>query len=242
MTFSKSRAKSSVDEIRQRFDSDVERFSNLDTGQSATIDAPLAMALVARAAAAVTPHARHVLDVGCGAGNYTLKLLEQLPNLDVTLIDLSAPMLQRAQHRIGGATVGRITALQGDVRELELPPASFDVVLAAAVLHHLRTDAEWREVFAKFFAALRPGGSIWIFDLVESSMPAIEALMHDEYGRYLTEFKDEAYRDHVFAYVAQEDTPRPLVEQLDLLRAVGFSQVDVLHKNVCFAAFGAVKG
>jgi tRNA (cmo5U34)-methyltransferase len=27
--------------------------------------------------------------VGCGAGNYTLKLLESLPNLDVTLIDLS---------------------------------------------------------------------------------------------------------------------------------------------------------
>ena len=73
--------KSTVDEIRQRFDTDVERFSNLDTGQSATVDAPLAMALVARAAAAATPHARHVLDVGCGAGNYSLKLLEHLPNL-----------------------------------------------------------------------------------------------------------------------------------------------------------------
>jgi tRNA (cmo5U34)-methyltransferase len=124
---------------------------------------------------------------------------------------------------------------------LALASESFDVILAAAVLHHLRTDDQWRDVFAKFFRALRPGGSIWIFDLVESSMPAIEALMHDEYGRYLTNFKDETYRDHVFAYVVQEDTPRPLVEQLDLLRAVGFSQVDVLHKNVCFAAFGGVK-
>ena len=90
--------KSTVDEIRQRFDADVERFSNLETGQSATVDAPLAMALVAQAAAATTPHARHVLDVGCGAGNYTLKLLEQLPNLDVTLIDLSQPMLDRARE------------------------------------------------------------------------------------------------------------------------------------------------
>jgi hypothetical protein len=54
--------KSSVDEIRRRFDADVERFSNLETGQSATVDAPLAMALVAQAAAATTPHAKHVLD------------------------------------------------------------------------------------------------------------------------------------------------------------------------------------
>jgi tRNA (cmo5U34)-methyltransferase len=29
--------KSTVDEIRQRFDADVERFSNLETGQSATL-------------------------------------------------------------------------------------------------------------------------------------------------------------------------------------------------------------
>jgi tRNA (cmo5U34)-methyltransferase len=55
--------KSTVEEIRQRFDADVERFSNLETGQSATVDAPLALALVAQAAAATTPNARHVLDV-----------------------------------------------------------------------------------------------------------------------------------------------------------------------------------
>jgi tRNA (cmo5U34)-methyltransferase len=46
----------------------------------------------------------------------------------------------------------------------------------------------------------------------------------------------------VFAYVEKEDTPRPLWFHLDLLRQVGFVQVEVLHKNICFAAFGAVKG
>jgi SAM-dependent methyltransferase len=113
--------KSTVDEIRRRFDADVERFSNLETGQSATVDAPLAMALVAQAAAVTTPHARHVLDVGCGAGNYTLKLLESLPNLDATLIDLSQPMLDRARERVSRATAGRITTVQADIREARLP-------------------------------------------------------------------------------------------------------------------------
>ena len=98
--------KSSVEEIRQRFDADVERFSNLQTGQSATVDAPLAMTLVAKAAATTTPSARHVLDIGCGAGNYTLKLLELLPNLDVTLIDLSRPMLDRAAERVREVSSG----------------------------------------------------------------------------------------------------------------------------------------
>ena len=233
--------KSTVEEIRRRFDGDVERFSNLETGQSATVDAPLAMALVAQAAAATTPHARHVLDVGCGAGNYTLKLLERLPNLDVTLIDLSQPMLERAAGRVGPATTGRVTTVQGDIREVALGDGQFDLVLAAAVLHHLRTDEEWEAVFAALHRALRPGGSVWVFDLVESSIPAISGVMRERYGEYLTRLKDEAYRDHVFAYVEKEDTPRPLVYQLELLRRVGFAQVEVLHKHVCFAAFGAVK-
>jgi tRNA (cmo5U34)-methyltransferase len=233
--------KSTVDEIRQRFDADVDRFSNLETGQSATVDAPLAMALVAQAAALSTPHAGHILDVGCGAGNYTLKLLEQIPNLDVTLIDLSRPMLERAKERVRQATTGELATIQGDIREIHLPDSKFDVILAAAVLHHLRTDAEWRAVFATFHRSLRPGGSIWIFDLIESSIPAVQRLMQQKYGQYLSQFKDEAYRDQVLAYVEKEDTPRPLMYQLDLLREVGFSQVEVLHKNVCFAAFGAMK-
>ena len=234
--------KATVEEIRRRFDADVERFSNLETGQSATVDAPLALALVAEAAAATTPHARHVLDVGCGAGNYTLKLLEFLPNLDATLIDLSRPMIDRATERVGRATTGRVTTIQGDIREVELPDGEFDIVLAAAVLHQLRTDPEWRDVFAAFHRALRPGGSVWVFDLVESSIPAVQGLMRRQYGEYLTGLRDESYRDHVFAYVEKEDTPRPLLFQLDLLRQVGFAQVEVLHKNVCFAAYGAVKG
>ncbi|MBL9124471.1 MAG: class I SAM-dependent methyltransferase [Planctomycetaceae bacterium] len=233
--------KSTVEQIRQRFDADVERFSNLETGQSATIDAPVAMSLVAAAAAATTPRARDVLDVGCGAGNYTLKLLESLPGLNATLVDLSQPMLDRAAERVGRATSGQVAPLQGDIREISLPAGGFDIVLAAAVLHHLRTDDEWRQVFGKLYRTLRPGGSLWIFDLVESSIPAIERLMQQRYGEYLTALKDEAYRDHVFAYVAQEDTPKPLVFQLELLREAGFSQVDVLHKNVCFAAFGGVR-
>ncbi len=233
--------KSTVEQIRQRFDHDVERFSDLETGQSATLDAPLVLDLITAAASATNPHATRALDIGCGAGNYTLKLLEKLPNLDVTLIDLSKPMLDRALRRIGAISTGRITALQGDIRNVPLLEASFDIMMAAAVFHHLRTDDEWRAVFAKCCAALKPGGSLWISDLIEHDTPTIQALMWQRYGTYLTQLKDEAHRDQVFGYVEQEDTPRPLLYQTHLLREVGFRTVEILHKNSCFAAFGAIK-
>ncbi len=233
--------KSTVDEIRRRFDADVERFADATTGQTATMDARLSMDLVVDAAAAIDPRARHVLDLGCGAGNYSLALLERLPNLDVTLVDLSAPMLQRAAGRVGAATSGRVTTLQADVRDVDLPASSFDVVLAAAVFHHLREAEEWRRVFAACHRWLTPGGSLWIVDLIAHGDARVQALMWARYGAYLVDLKGERYRDEVFAYVEREDSPRPLVEQLDLLRAVGFERVDVLHKVACFAAFGAVK-
>jgi tRNA (cmo5U34)-methyltransferase len=65
--------------------------------------------------------------------------------------------------------------------------------------------------------------------------------MWTRYGDYLREMKGDEYRDEVFAYIEKEDTPRPLLWQLEMLRSVGFTQLEILHKNSMFAAFGAVK-
>lgn len=234
--------KSSIDEIRRRFDHDVERFSDLATGQSATIDAPLAMELIAQAAVAASSPLSRILDVGCGAGNNTLKLIEAAPAaFDVDLLDLSQPMLERAQQRVSAAGAGRLTLWQADLRVADLPHATYDVILAAAVLHHLRGDADWRSAFSKLFQLLKPGGSLWITDLVTHESPAIHALMWERYGQYLSQLGGAAYRDRVFAYIEAEDSPRPVTHQLSLLREVGFEHVELLHKNSCFAAFGAIK-
>ena len=233
--------KSTVEEIRQRFDREIECYTNLETGQVATVDAVLSMSLVAEAAATTTPHARSLLDVGCGGGNYTLKLLQQLPNLDVTLIDLSQRMLDRAVERIQPTTKGTVVAIQSDIRELELGQKQFDVILASAVLHHLRTDDEWRTVFQKLHDAVKPGGSIWIFDIVESAIPEVQTLTWRRYGEYLASTDGEAYRDTMLSRILEEDTPRSVPFQLELLRSVGFTNTEVLHKNCCYSAFGAVK-
>ncbi len=230
--------KSSVNEIRARFDQDVERFSNLETGQSATMDAALCLDLIASTAGAVTPDISSVLDVGCGAGNYSLKLRQHAPQAAFTLVDLSEPMLQRARTRLAP---NMTTLYQEDIRACDWPEASFDVILAAAVLHHLRTPEEWTATFQKFFRWLRPGGSVWIFDLVSHEVEAVQQAMWTRYGEYLESLGGAAYREKVFTYIDKEDTPAPLSCQLEGLRAAGFTRIDVLHKNATFAAFGALK-
>ncbi|MBX2850605.1 MAG: class I SAM-dependent methyltransferase [Phycisphaeraceae bacterium] len=232
--------KSTVEEIRERFDNDIERFSDLQAGQSTTIDSPLCLDLISQAAMEATPGARSLLDIGCGAGNYTLKLLQRFEDADATLIDLSRPMLSRAEQRVGQATAGRVTTLQADIREAELGGVRYDVVVAASVLHHLRNDGEWSAVCAKVFASLRPGGSFWIFDLVSHDEPAVQSMMMRRYGEHLTAQRDEAYRDEVFDYIEKGDTPVPVMTMMDHLRSAGFVGVEILHKHNCFAALGAV--
>ncbi|MGD9721236.1 MAG: class I SAM-dependent methyltransferase [Pirellulales bacterium] len=235
-------AKSTTDEIRERFDRDVDRFSNLETGQSATIDAPLAMELITQAAVHSTPNARRVLDIGCGAGNNTLKLRQELGrDFAVDLLDLSRPMLERAQQRVSAVMQSPIRTLNNDFRAAELADGAYDVVLAAAVLHHLRDDTDWQQAFAKLYRIVAPGGSVWISDLVAHESDAVQQLMWKRYGEYLAGLGGDAYREKVFDYVDREDSPRPVTYQLDLLRAAGFVRVELLHKNSCFAAFGAIK-
>jgi tRNA (cmo5U34)-methyltransferase len=233
--------KSSVADIRARFDNDVERFSSLETGQESVVDARTMLDRTTKAAAMTTPDATHVLDVGCGAGNYSLKLLQHLDDLHVDLVDLSQPMLDRAVERVGAATDGTVRPLQADIRELSLQPAQYDIIVAAAVLHHLRTEDEWTAVAHKLYESLRPGGAVWVVDLVDHSTSPVQTLMWDAYGSYLEDLDGPAYRERVFEYIEQEDTPRPLLEQIDIFRSAGFDDAEILHKNATFGAFGALK-
>lgn len=233
--------KSTLLEIQQRFDNDVERFSNLETGQISTVDAALSLELLTQIAASVCPNAKSVLDLGCGAGNFTLKLLDLIPDLDCTLVDLSLPMLDKAKERIAKVSQGKISTIQTDFLNMQLPVETFDIVVTGAAMHHLRTDKEWETVFTKIVKSLKKGGCFWISDLILHDNPAINQLMWKRYADYLEGIGGKAYQENVFAYIEKEDTPRSVMYQLDLMKKIGFSTVDVLHKNSCFSVFGGIK-
>jgi len=233
--------KSTVEEIRERFDRDVERFSNLETGQVSTIDSAISLELITATAERIVPDAKELLDIGCGAGNYTLKMLSRLPGLNCTLVDLSSPMLERARQRIAEVAKGQVNTIQGDIRVVDLPDEKFDIILAGAVLHHLRDDSDWESVFAKLFSILKKGGCLMISDLIRHETDALNTYFIEKYAEYLTGIGGASYADAVQQYIDKEDTPRSLNYQLELMKKTGFSKVEILHKNICFAAYGAIK-
>ncbi|NNV55092.1 class I SAM-dependent methyltransferase [Limnovirga soli] len=233
--------KSTVAEIKERFDNDVERFSNLDTGQLSTIDATVSLELITESAKRIVPDATNLLDIGCGGGNYTLMMLTKIANLNCTLVDLSLPMLDKAFERVSQKTNNKVTIVQGDIREVKLNENYYDIILAGAVLHHLRDDKDWETTFGKLFTLLKPGGCLMISDLVTQDTPLLNEYTWERYGDYLEGLSGKEYRQKVLDYVAKEDSPRSINYQLDLMKQVGFRKVEILHKNMCFGAFGGIK-
>jgi trans-aconitate 2-methyltransferase len=93
-----------------------------------------------------------VLDAGCGSGRVTRLLLERLADGHVVATDAAPSMVEQAAIALGD----RATVFQADLQELELPEP-VDAVFSNAVFHWV---PDHDRLFARLFAALKPGGSL----------------------------------------------------------------------------------
>jgi tRNA (cmo5U34)-methyltransferase len=150
-------------------------------------------------------------------------------------------MLERAKQRVKSANPGKVQTIQSDMRLLSFEPGSFDVILAGQVLHHLRDNTEWETMFERFHRWLRPAGVLFVADYIAYENSGIQKIMSQRYGDYLVGLGGADFRDRVLACCEIEDSPRSTRYQLELLRKVGFTDFDVLHKNALFTAFYARK-
>ncbi|MDX8048487.1 class I SAM-dependent methyltransferase [Lentzea sp. BCCO 10_0798] len=99
-----------------------------------------------------------VLDVGCGPG-YLTALAARAGGRAVG-VDVSEPMIAEARRRRAG---GNCSFQVGRAEALDLPDASFDVVVSSLALHHIPEQSR-ATAFAEMFRVLRPGGRVLIAD------------------------------------------------------------------------------
>ena len=94
---------------------------------------------------------KHVADLGCGFGWFSRYAMENGAD-HVLGIDISEKMIARAKADTNDA---RIEYRIGDLDELALPPASFDLAYSALAFHYVR---DFDRLTRTIHAALRDGG------------------------------------------------------------------------------------
>ncbi len=95
---------------------------------------------------------RRAVDVGCGPGALTARLVERLGAAHVVAVDPSASFVAAARRRCPGVVVHEATA-----ERLPLPDASVDAALAQLVVHFMTDPAVG---LAEMARVTRPGGVV----------------------------------------------------------------------------------
>jgi tRNA (cmo5U34)-methyltransferase len=111
------------------------------------------------AAATQGVSAQAILELGIGTGETAKRVLAAHPGANLTAVDSSKEMLERARGVVPQADL-RLARLED-----ELPAGPFDLVVSALAVHHLDGPGK-RDLFRRVADVLAPGGMVVLADVI----------------------------------------------------------------------------
>ncbi|MEU6097456.1 class I SAM-dependent methyltransferase [Streptomyces sp. NPDC047079] len=134
-----------------------------------------------------------VLDLACGTGSITARLLARFPKATSTGVDLDPALLTIARGTFEGDD--RVTLVEADLKDPDwpahLPYDTYDAVLTATALHWLRTEP-LEALYGRIAELLRRDGVFMNADhMIDDTTPRINAAESAQ----RRERRDRALRD-----------------------------------------------
>ncbi|WP_439482610.1 class I SAM-dependent methyltransferase [Cyclobacterium plantarum] len=112
-------------------------------------------------------------DIGCGTGNFSIYFAKKCKKLYA--MDISEPMLDLAKKKAKAQLVTNIEFQHSGYLNLKLPDGSLDAVMSSLSLHHL-PDYWKAKALEKIYQVLKPGGRLYIYDVVIPDVHGDEAI------------------------------------------------------------------
>ncbi|MFJ3901075.1 class I SAM-dependent methyltransferase [Streptomyces sp. NPDC090025] len=126
---------------------------------------------------ALVGRAPRVLDLACGTGTITARLLDRFPDATSTGVDLDPALLAIAEGTFAGDD--RVTLVTADLKDPDwasaLPFDTYDAVLTATALHWLHSEP-LAELYGQLAGLVREGGVLMNADhMIDTGTPLINA-------------------------------------------------------------------
>ncbi|MDD1771972.1 MAG: class I SAM-dependent methyltransferase [Methanomassiliicoccales archaeon] len=185
-----------------------------------------------------------IMDLGCGDGVLTRRLLDVDGTISAVLVDASPEMIEKARKKLSNhERVKYVNTSFEEMIRTDARMGPFDLVISSLAIHHL-TLKDKRRMFQLIYRNLGPGGH---FVNIDTMLPPTESLENwylELWEEWMRRRCDDAQftegmalmngHHQVEAHHACLDT---LTDQLALLKDVGFTDVDVVFKDGIYTIY-----
>jgi len=118
----------------------------------------------------------------------------------------------------------------------------YDVMVSSLALHHLADDEDKKMFYGKIFDALNDNGVFYNADVVLGSNDRLQELYMDKWVTFMSKtFSSDEIENKWLVNYKREDRPTYLMNHLNWLKYIGFSEIDVVWKYYNFAVYGGRK-
>ena len=203
-----------------------------------------------------------VMDLACGCGSVTARLLKKVPEVRVVGVDIDPVLLRIARGVFEGDA--RVRWVDGDLRDpdwaADFEPESFDAVVTATALHWLEAPVLSR-VYRDVARILRPGGLFANADHMPLESEVLSAAGKRLYDGYFEAFDDHedwenwwksvsreaemqdalAEREKRFGQRTSFEFMPPASWHIQRLAEAGFSETEVVWRSFNEAVLVALK-
>jgi trans-aconitate 2-methyltransferase len=193
---------------------------------------------------------QRILELGCGTGELSLKILKALPNAEITALDYSPRMVKFAHEKIVAAGFeNRWHGIEADFGEWANHPETlgigtgFDACVSSLAIHHL-TDEMKQKLIQQVAASLKPQSCFWNADPTLPETPALAEVYEaarekwiSQQGIDLAAVRSQMGKSDTQGYSSQ-DQLATLNHNLEMLKTAGFTNIAVPWKLYKIAVFG----
>jgi tRNA (cmo5U34)-methyltransferase len=196
------------------------------------------------------------VELGAGGGMLARAVLDAYPNCHYHALDGSEMMRAQLRQTLAPyddrVTVGAFELSESAWREAL--PSPLRCVLSSLVVHHL-AHADKQQLFADVARRLEPGGGLLLADLVAPANDRVRLLFAEQWNTstqvqsqvlagdlsLYQQFRDAEWNYYELTEEDPIDHPSPLTDQLQWLRAAGFSVADCFWMLAGHAIYGGYR-